>query len=139
MMVGTHPETAANSKLKSLFEKVGCSGYPYNIDKVPSGAADLKTLYSAGQEDAVQKSLLNLKSMANKYLAGDTAADNKTASDMCYGDARMIGSAQMGTQDCPLQANCLPTARFSCPSQSTVNDFGIRTHRDFHQATSYLD
>ena len=134
MMMGNHPETAANSQLKSLFEKVGCTGYPYNIDKVPSGAADLKALLAAGQSDAVEKSLQNVKTMADAYLGGDTAADKKTASDMCYGDAHMIALAQqMSAQDCPLQANCLPTAPFTCPPQAGVNDFDIRTHQDFYQ------
>lgn len=134
MIMGSHPETAMNAKLKSMFEKIGCNGYPYGIDKVPSGAADLKILLANGQDDNVEKSLQTVKDMADKYLAGDKSADNKTASDMCYGDAQLLALAQtLAVQDCPLPATCLPTAPFTCPSVPEVNDFDIRTHKDFYQ------
>ena len=134
MLMGSHPDTALNSQLQGMFEQVGCSGYPYGIDKDPGAAVSYKSLLLNNEADQITHDFTTMKQNADKYLNGDPSADNKLAAEMCYGNTAFISQVQQATtQNNGPHAACLPTAPFSCPSTPDINSFDIRTHQDFYK------
>ena len=134
MLMGSHPDTALNGQLQGIFEQVGCSGYPYGIDKDPGAAGTFKSMLLNNEADQVTQDFTTIKANADKYLNGDSSADNKLAADMCYGNTAFINQVQKATtQNNGPHAACLPTAPFSCPSAPDINSFDIRTHQDFYK------
>ena len=134
MLMGSHPDTALNSQLQGIFEQVGCSGYPYSIDKDPGAATSFKTMLLNNEADQVTRDFTTIKSNADSYLNGNSSADNKLAADMCYGNSAFISQVQKAaTQNNSPHAACLPTAPFSCPAAPDINSFDIRTHQDFYK------
>lgn len=133
-LVGSHPDTALNQALKTAFDKAGCTGYPYGIDMDPGAAQDLKALLAAGRSDQVDATFANVKKSADAYVQGtDASTEAKANSDMCYGDIKMMNLPQVTSASGALAVSCLPTAPFTCPSPAEVNDFDIRTHKDFYK------
>ena len=132
-IMGSHPEADANLQLKQIFQKIGCAGMPYNIDNNPGAAQDMKSLLSQNKQDQVEKAFLSVKNNADAYLSGNTTAENKAAMDMCYGDVAAISAVAGNSTSCKTAPTCLPTAPFTCPPQKDVNDFDIRTHKNFYK------
>ncbi len=135
LIMGPHPDTAANALLKTAFDKAGCTAYPYGIDLNPGAAPDLKTLLANGRADQVDSSFALIKKSADAYVQGnDHSVEAKANSAMCYGDISMMNlpAVTAGSGE-GLPVTCLPTAPFTCPPQQGINDFDIRTHKNFYQ------
>ena len=111
MLMGKHPDFAANNLLKTAFTKAGCNAYPYAIDQDPGAAADLKTLLANGRSDLVDAALSSIKKSADAYLSGsDTSVQAKAYSTMCYGDISNMNMANLKAtlkdQDCDASDDC---------------------------------
>lgn len=135
-LIGAHPDAALNQALKTAFDRAGCTGYPYGIDLNPGAAQDLKALLAAGRRDQIDTTFANVKKSADAYIQGkDASTEAKANSDMCYGDIKMMNLPQVSSASPSggLAVSCLPTAPFTCPSPTEVNDFDIRTHKDFYK------
>ena len=129
--MGVHPDYRHQNAIQKIWHEQGCVTDLY---KNPEANSDLVALMKSGNETAVETRLKNIRILAHK---GDA---NKLK--MCYGPyaselfAKLQKSGKLLNHSLEEKQGkkCLPTAPFNCKDRS-VNDFDIRTHKDFHKYT----
>jgi hypothetical protein len=122
-----HPQQALRQQLNDLWTSQGCLAQPD-----PSQHSELLDFLQNNQEEKVRTFLKELKKKAKK---GDDQAILQ-----CYGGPggemfrRWMETQQLYDHSVKQGGpQCLPTAPFECPTSKDINDFDIRTHRDFHR------
>jgi hypothetical protein len=130
--MGVHPDYKDQETVQRLWHEQGCVT---DLFKDLESNANYVKLIKAGKEAEVENSLKAIKVAASK---GD-----KEKLVQCYGPyaSKLFGKLQKSgellkyTMDKNSQGKkCLPNAPFECKTKH-VNDFDIRTHRDFHKYT----
>jgi len=153
-VMGNHPDTRVNNTVIKIFQKVtDCQGIPFNLDINPdsqSAFAVKEYVNNASnmEEDVTSDEfrkqvndkfkLLKMRENADKYKTpGKTFQKEIYKKDyqFCYrnpfnpDDKTNCGSK--GSTGATKK--CLPLAPYKCPGSSSVNDFDIRTHKDFYK------
>lgn len=132
--MGVHPDYKEQETVQRIWHEQGCTT---NLFDDFESNADLVKLVKAGNEAAVESKLKSIKVEAHK---GDTAKLKQ-----CYGPyaselfAKLQKSGELlqhmqDSKSTISDKKCLPTAPFTCKDR-TINDFDIRTHKDFHKYT----
>lgn len=132
--MGRHPEYKTHEEINKIWREQGCMTdlFEQPGEQLPS---TLTNFALAGNIDKVHKVLQAIKDAASK---GD-----KDKLMQCYGpyaselytkykksNELLKYTMEKGQQG----KKCLPTAPFTCKERN-INDFDIRTHRDFHKYT----
>lgn len=136
--MGVHPDHVARESLAKIWKSLGCLSDPFSVTDADwsTRLGDLVAQIKDHNTTRVESTLRDIKAAADK---GD-----KKAQGICYGDGMiklyteleqtkklLTHTTQEGTNSGKV---CLPTAPFQCKTQS-VNDFDIRTHKDFYKYT----
>jgi hypothetical protein len=129
--IGVHPDYKVHESIQQIWNQQGCSTNLFaNIEE----NSDLVDLMKAGKDVTVEANLKTIVTAANK---GD-----KDKLIQCYGPyaSKLFAKLQKSGKLLKYSMNnnqgkqCLPTAPFSCITKD-VNDYDIRTHKDFHKYT----
>lgn len=128
--MGVHPDYKIHESIQKIWKEQGCVTNLFADLEVNT---DLVDMVKTGEEAAMESKLRNMKAAAHK---GD-----KKMLVQCYGPyasklfAKLQKSGELLDHSMKGQGKqCLPTAPFECKTKN-VNDFDIRTHKDFHKYT----
>ena len=130
--LGRHPDFKEQEGVKKLWREAGCISNPF---KDPTANGEWIRLFKSGNNSKLEDIFKALKAKADK---GD-----KDALNQCFGPFAASLYTKLGEKEKLLAyamdkekqgKKCLPTAPFNCDKKS-INDFDIRTHRDFYKYT----
>lgn len=128
--MGVHPDYKIHESIQKIWKEQGCVT---NLFANPENNTDLVEMVKSGEEAAMESKLRSMKAAAHK-------GDNKMLVQ-CYGPyasklfAKLQKSGELLNHSMKGQGKqCLPTAPFECKTKN-INDFDIRTHKDFHKYT----
>ncbi len=130
--MGRHPDYQYQLEVKKLWNEVGCISNPFHN---PTANSDWIELVKTGNHSKLEDKFRDLKKKAD---AGD-----KIIQEQCFGKFASSLYSKLHNKDKLLKyaldkeklgKKCLPVAPFECDNKK-VNDFDIRTHRDFYKYT----
>lgn len=130
--MGRHPDFKEQEGVRKLWREAGCISNPF---KDPTANSEWIRLFKSGNNSKLEDIFKALKTKADK---GD-----KNSLNQCFGPFAASLYTKLGEKEKLLAyamdkekqgKKCLPTAPFNCDKKS-VNDFDIRTHRDFYKYT----
>jgi len=130
--MGRHPDYKVRNQIMKLWRDAGCVSNPFSDFGAHS---DWVELYQNGNTSKLEDMFRDYKSRAEK---GD-----KKLQKLCFGPfaSKLYNKLNKSTEllkyatDKDRQGKkCLPMAPFTCKNKS-VNDFDIRTHKDFYKYT----
>ena len=128
--MGVHPDYKVHEELMKVWKEQGCVT---DLFANPEENSDLIRLVKSGNSAAAEAKLQAIKEGASKGDAKKLV--------QCYGPyasklfAKLQKSGELLKYSMDKQGKkCLPIAPFTCKTQD-VNDFDIRTHKDFHKYT----
>jgi hypothetical protein len=153
-VMGNHPDIRINNTVSQLFQNItNCQGIPFDLSMNPDSisAYDIKEHVSKSIADGIdinsdsykkdlndQFNLSTIKKNADGYKnPGPSFQKEEFKKDYqyCYinplnpdNKNECIKNEQDGAEK-----KCLPLAPYKCPGQGTINDFDIRTHKDFYK------
>ena len=153
-VMGNHPDVSINNTVSQLFQKItSCQGIPFDLSMNPDSisAFDVKEYILKSIADGTDINSDNYKTELDSKFNLKTIKDNadgyknpgpsfqkeefKKDYQYCYinpfnpdSKGECAKSGQEGAEK-----KCLPLAPYRCPSQGTINDFDIRTHKDFYK------
>jgi hypothetical protein len=128
--MGRHPDHSFQLEVKKLWNEVGCISNPF---KDPTANSDWIELVKTGNQSKLEDKFKALKKKADE---GD-----KKIQEQCFGKFASSLYNKLQNKDKLLKyaldkekmgKKCLPIAPFECQNRK-VNDFDIRTHRDFYK------
>ena len=132
--MGQHPDETYNDTIRQIWRNTGCLSNPIPEDQ-PNKYPEWKTLIKNDQKSRVEGIIQSIKKKADD-------GDKKTQ-QVCYGKFTAGMLDKLAEREKLLQytlekekdgVKCLPVAPFDC-KQKTINDFDIRTHKDFNKYT----
>lgn len=131
--MGRHPDYKYQQMVTDIWNKSGCVSQLFEDD--PSAHANWVKLMKSGDSMKLEQTFNNLRAKAD---TGD-----KDSQALCYGSHTSKLYQSLANKDELLKyaldnknggKKCLPNAPFNC-KVNNVNDFDIRTHRDFYKYT----
>ena len=132
--MGTHPDEQYNLIIRQIWKDSGCLNNPIPENQ-PNKYAEWKNLIKNDQKSRVEGIIREIKKKAD---SGD-----KQMQELCYGKFTAGMLEKLAEKDQLIQysleqqkqaTQCLPIAPFDCP-QKNINDFDIRTHKNFNKYT----
>ncbi len=132
--MGQYPDEPYNAIIRQIWRDAGCLSNPIPDDQ-PNKYPEWKTLIKNDQKSRVEGIIRSIKKKADD-------GDKKTQ-EICYGKFTAGMLDQLAEREKLLQytlekqkdgTKCLPIAPFDC-QQKSINDFDIRTHKDFNKYT----
>ena len=136
-IMGRHPDNELNNKLISLFRKnTSClEGVPHNLDTNPDAMNKEKSALLEGNESDVIATLKDIEAKANKFNPTiGTPEENKRYYDMCNKNIPVTITSEQNNIACnKIDKKCLPIAPYKCQPRQDINDFDIRTHKNFYK------
>jgi hypothetical protein len=130
--MGVPPDAKYRDSLRQMWREQGCST---DLFEDPSQHADLLEWIKAGQQDRITTYIQSVKTGADTGKADDIAKCYGNYARDLYTKTRAVVTS--GAAASAVAKTCLPTAPFTC-KKSSINDFDIRTHRDFHKYANAL-
>ena len=132
--MGSNPDEPYNKMIRQIWKDAGCLNNPIPENQ-PNKFPEWKNYLKNDQKSRVEGLINDIKKRAD---AGDTDMQK-----LCYGAFTAGMLEKLSEKDKLIQYSldqqkeglkCLPLAPFEC-QQKNINDFDIRTHKDFNKYT----